>query len=436
MPFLLVRDGKLIVQDARLAGDNCTDCCGTRPEARYVKVVDCCFPTEVFWIRIIERCADGTLIWTEGGPPRTFGLGSGCATTVPNVVRTLPEILAEDPDASIVFYATPPECRDGCNDPSCAPCPQCCVAGQINGCNGPLCCEHGGSFNVTLGVSFSYVENRRVWGLFQRGLDCVGLCPSWSGEAISASNTAFVQIRALFTCQANGEYAVQCAFATRQGRSDVWRVDGPEHPACFPPANEFVPIRTLVASQSVNDGCDVLVPQSILTPGQFFPLTRGRAIAFLPDLIYATLDGLGLAVPDPNGSVVEAPCSGFRNTLERIDRTWTTDPCEAILDGMGTLRGHTGSWTGNQDCEGGTYTYQNEYRDGRTLKTFFPSPWQSFVSSATTLVQAEWSVERVGPLQCDPPQCQGGPAPVRLLEGRASRPVRNGCGGCGRDGGL
>ena len=439
---LLVRNGAIVVRAGALATSACRDCCDPPPEARYVKAADCCFPTDTFWIGIGQRCADGSPLWTEGGPPRTFG-SNGCATTLPNVVRTLAEILAEDPNAEIVFYAagSEPECRSGCDDPACPDCPQCCVSGELEGCDGnggvaPLCCEHGGTFRVNIGVSFSYLEKSRVWGYFQGGLDCPGQCFGWSGEAISASNTALVGISALFTCQPDGTYAVQCISAQRSGRSDVWRVDGPEHPPCFPPANGFVPIRTLVASQSVDEGCADLVPPGEFTARQFFPLTRAGVVGLLPDLIRATWDGSGIR---DGGGLVRTACSGLLNDLVRIDRSWTTDPCEALLDGMGTLSGNEGFWSGAHDCDGGTYTMQNQFQDGRTTRNQFPPvPWQRFVSSATTLVQAQWSIERSGSPTCDPPQCGDGPQPLGVTLARAARPLRSakGCGGCGKGEGL
>jgi hypothetical protein len=444
MPFLLVRDGKIVVQDTRLARESCTQCCeGSEP--LWFEVADCCFPDETFWLQVGQLGRNGEVLYTPGVPV-TIRSGPYCATTRPDVALTYDEVIALDPDADFRLYAGqgPEVVPAGCDDPVCQPCPQCCVVRHIsdNECGGPACCEHGGTFTVNIGVTKTYQEFRRVYGWNASEPFCLE-CFRYSGEvqSVSGSSSYFISVR--FTCDSNGRYTGVCTGARQSRQLLNWDVTGPVGHSCGL-QDGFAPIRTeLPINADLDDGCAEMFSPSEpastwFNKGWFNAANAAPSLGHIDQLFAGGL----VFFPDRFGR----DCFGSDNTFEVIDRSWTSDSCEQILAGAGNVRSVTKEWNGNQSCDGGSFLYNGEYEAGFTTR-FFALPasgWQPWVSRAIYRVEAVWSIERSGRPTCLEPQCVGNPGglPPLLFDRRAAVPAvkqseaRKGCSSCGKGEGL
>lgn len=179
MPSLLRKAGKLMRRGGKLARAGCrAACCDNVP--RFVKVVDCCFPTEgpTRWLNVAAHCPNtGAPVWTLGGPPVRFDDGTrtdgshACSVTIPTIVMTYADIVAADPNAVFVFAQ---DCIDGgCNSAPCT-CPACCTSGIIHPCGprGPgagTCCECGSHFTLFFQVDMDYNVYEQAWAAIVGG---------------------------------------------------------------------------------------------------------------------------------------------------------------------------------------------------------------------------------------------------------------------------
>jgi len=444
MPFLLVRDGKLVVQDTRLARESCTQCCeGSEP--LWFEVADCCFPDESFWIFTTQTGRNGEVLYTPGVPV-TIRLGAYCATTRPDVALTYDEVIALDPDADFVLIISPgPEVVPaGCDDPICEPCPQCCVVKHIpaDSCGGPACCEHGGSFTVNIGVTATYQEHRRVYGWSNPNPECLE-CFKYSAEAqsVSASSSYFIGVR--FTCNGDGTYTGTCLGGRRTIRRVDWDVTGPVGHGCDL-QDGFAPVRILRPGDlNINEGCAEMFGDNE-SASTWFNTQLLSVIGKVPGIAFGRQEGF------PGGalgsSLFGRQCFGTDNETQTIDRSWTTDPCEAVLSAIGDVRQTNRSWNSSQTCDGGDFTYDASYESGISTRfIFLPNQgWLPWTSRELYRVQGTWSIERSGTSTCLEPQCVGNPGglPPLLFDRRAAVPAvkqseaRKGCSSCGKDGGL
>jgi hypothetical protein len=443
MPFLLVRDGKLVVQDTRLARESCTQCCeGSEP--LWFEVADCCYPDESFWILTTQqgRGEQGLQPIYTPGVPVTIKVGPYCATTRPDVALTYDEIIALDPDANFALWPPgfEPEIEDGCNSPRCAPCPQCCAVKHLseNECGGPLCCEHGGSFTVSIGITATYQQYVRLYG-WRGPIDCID-CFKYSAEAQSASGVSSYFLGVRFECGPDGNYTGTCLGGSVRRTLLNWGVDGPENHGCGLD-DGFLPTRTLLPiNENINsDGQEVF--ECAEASPSLFATRWADMLRLVPSLFHVTYAGRGVY---PSGTRFGVDCFGSANETDPIDRSWTTDPCEARLSALGDVRQLTRTWNGSQNCDGGEFVYDGSYEAGFTTRFVGSGGWGGWVSRELLRVQATWSIDKAGTSTCLEPQCVGNPGglPPLLFDRRAAVPAvkqseaRKGCSSCGKGEGL
>jgi len=440
MPFLLVRDGKIVVQDTRLARESCTQCCeGSGPF--WFEVVDCCYPDESFWILTTQTGRNGEALYTPGVPV-TIKVGPYCAQSRPDVTLTYDEIIALDPDANFALWPPgfEPEIEDGCNSPRCAPCPQCCAVKHLseNECGGPLCCEHGGSFTVSIGITATYQQYVRLYGWRGPG-DCIN-CFKYSAEAQSASGVSSYFLGVRFECGPDGNYTGTCLGGSVRRTLLNWGVDGPENHGCGL-TDGFLPTRTLIPINEDLNADDQEVFECAAADPVLFGIRWSDMLRLVPSLFHVTYAGRGVY---PGGTAFGQQCFGSANETDVIDRSWTTDPCEDRLVPLGNVRQLDRTWNGSQNCDGGEFLYDALYEAGFTTRFVNSSGWNNWVSRELLRVQATWSIERSGTPTCLEPQCVGNPGglPPLLFDRRAAVPAvkqseaRAGCSSCGKDGGL
>jgi hypothetical protein len=361
------------------------------------------------------------------------------------VALTYDEVIALDPDADFVLIISPgPEVVPaGCDDPICQPCPQCCVVKHIPAdyCGGPACCEHGGSFTVSIGVTATYQQYRRVYGWDASEPFCAE-CARYSAEAqsVSASSSYFIGVQ--FTCNGDGTYTGTCLGGRRTIRRVDWDVTGPVGHSCSL-QDGFAPVRTLRPNDTnINEGCAEMFGDNE-SAAVWFNNQWSTVAGKLPAIAFG-VDGFGGG--QLGSSLFGLQCSGTDNETEPIDRSWTTDPCEALLSAIGDVRQTNRSWNGSQTCDGGDFTYDASYENGISTRfvSFEGGGWVPWVSRELYRVQGTWSIERSGTSTCLEPQCVGNPGglPPLLFDRRAAVPAvkqseaRAGCSSCGKGEGL
>jgi hypothetical protein len=311
-------------------------------------------------------------------------------------------------------------------------------------CGGPACCEHGGSFTVSIGVTATYQQFRRVIGWSNPNPECLE-CFKYSGEAQSVSGVSSYFIGVRFTCNGDGTYTGTCLGGRRSATLLNWNVTGPVGHGCDL-QDGFMPVRTLLPIDGdIDEGC-----------AEMFGANESASTWFNTQWsnVAGRVSGLGHIDQLPTGGVQSSElfgrqCFGSDNQTEVIDRSWTTDPCEALLSAIGDVRQATRTWNGSQTCDGGDFTFDGAYEAGITtrflnLQGDGVGGWQPWVSREVYRLQGTWSIDRTGPSTCIDPQCIGNPGglPPLLFDRRSAVPAvrqgeaRAGCRGCGKDGGL
>jgi len=443
MPFLLVRDGKLVVQDTRLARESCTQCCeGSEP--LWFEVADCCYPNQTFWVLTTQqlRGEQGLQPFYTPGVPVTINLTGYCNTSRPDVTRTYDEIVALDPDATFVVWPPgfEPDALGNCDDPRCVPCPQCCILNHIpaNRCGGPLCCEHGGTFTVSINVVATAQQFRRAYGWNAPGFVFCGTCLNWSEEGQSYDGVSTYTLVVRFVCGSDGRYTGTCLSGRRTRTDQSWMVEVPQTQSCEPLPTGFAPTRTLLVPG--NQQIDETIECGNLSAPQLFGLDWLGVSGLVPGLGH--VDGVA---PTRFQRVVRfgVDCSGNEVTSRTIDRTFTSSQCEQALSALGNEYRTTHVWSGSQNCDGGNFTLTSEYQGGFTTR-FLGFPFVSWITRSSYQIQASWSIEREGRPTCGTPQCVDNPGglPPLLFDRRAAVPAvkqseaRKGCSSCGKGEGL
>lgn len=394
----------------RIVRSGCRSKCCDGVENTYVHVYSCCFPGADYWVPTSATCqSNGQPIWTPGGPPVFFSqtdFVTGlvfCYYTDPLDVKTLDQILAQDPDAFILLPDGPIQNCVGatsCSDQPCDPCPTCCFYEYLNAaeCGGPACCECGREYTFEFSGSAQINERIRFVG-FRSDTgnprpepcgtpDCIdggtSVYHHVSGLESSIVYSNEVQFKVRCYCDEFGQKACECVSYQQSKYHEVAsfqdRWDGT---GCPPPKGDppILQNRTIIDNFQTN----VCPPSGIALDWCGFSEENGLAIL---------LDS-PLRIRGQIGCDDCTPCNGS-NTYSFFEDEGDP-PCP-----LGIKETAQFSYNGFNVCNGGSYTYTGNGVRGRKFAD---------AGIYDEYVAFNWTVTSVG--ECATGQGCDGPLPSK-----------------------